>query len=81
MIGAHAFSPGTSWDEALGYSYCSDIGSLLLKTILKRQSPIVSHSTEGTKYLQSRMCHPVKLVLISQDNLPPLRMNGMVVNF
>ena len=57
MIGAHAFSPRTSWDEALGYSYCSDFGSLLLKTVLKRLSPIVSHSTEGTKYLQSRIVY------------------------
>ena len=38
-IGAHAFSPGTSLDEALGHSYCCDLGSLLLKTIPKRLSP------------------------------------------
>ena len=55
MIDAHAFSPLTSWDEALGHSYCSDFGLLLLKTILKRLTPIVSHSTESTKYLQSRI--------------------------
>ena len=54
IIGAHAFNPGTSWDETLGYTYCSDFGSLLLKTILKDYPPIVSHSTEGIKYLQSR---------------------------
>ena len=47
------FSTGTSWDEAPGHSYCSYFGSLLLKTI--RDYPPVSHSTEGTKYLQSRI--------------------------
>ena len=32
-IGAHVFSPGTSWDEALGQSYCCDFGSLLLPLV------------------------------------------------
>ena len=70
-MGAHAFSPWTSLDEALGHSYCRKFGFLLLKTILRRLSSN-SFSFKG-RYSEIGHCHawrPPCIHLLNPGNSP-----------